>query len=201
MELAVGDKYNNWTLVEFAHKDKYRNLYWFCRCDCGTAKISQVSKIVSGSTKSCGCLQKKAMTTHGDTNTRTFESWNSMKQRCLNEKCKDYPSYGGRGVKVHKPWIHDYSQFKSDMGERPLKTSIDRIDVNGSYTPENCQWSTRSEQQRNKTNTKRFDWQGKNYTVSELGDMYSLTNKQIMHRLGAGWDLKKTLSTPIRKKT
>lgn len=85
--------------------------------------------------------------------TRTYKSWSSMKQRCNNPKSPDFPRYGGKGVRVYQRWENSFEEFLEDMGERPLKTSLDRIDSTGDYTPENCRWADNLIQGRNKSTT------------------------------------------------
>lgn len=85
---------------------------------------------------------------HGMSESREYSSWHMMKERCLNKNSKQYHNYGGRGIKIFKPWIDSFSTFFNDMGKRPKNTSLDRIDNNGNYEPNNCRWAT-SEQQNN----------------------------------------------------
>jgi hypothetical protein len=140
----IGCIFTHLTVLKFDHRDQNRRLYWLCCCKCGTYRAVRGSHLLSGSSKSCGCLCK-----HGHNRTAkrspTYNSWAHMIQRCTNEKSANYRYYGGRGISICDSWF-DFRRFLKDMGERPTHTSIDRINTDGNYEPSNCQWSTQSEQ-------------------------------------------------------
>lgn len=114
-------------------------------CDCGVQVHSTVCNLVYGNTKSCGSCGR----THGMTGTPTYTSWESMRDRCASKNKQKYPKYAGRGISVCGRWENSFENFLEDMGERPEGTSLDRIDVNGDYTPENCRWVCQSIQSFN----------------------------------------------------
>ena len=125
--------------------------YRVCRCSCG--KEFELANSHLKTQKSCGCLMAKGnSSTHRDSKSPTYITWDAMKTRCNNPNASNFGAYGGRGIKICKEWF-DYKQFKSDMGERPKDTSIDRIDVNGNYEKSNCRWATMLEQRHNRRNT------------------------------------------------
>lgn len=131
---------------------------WLCVCDCGKERVVRRKCLTSGNTRSCGCLQRevtiKNTTTHGLTGTRTWRIYRGILRRCFNSSSKAYHSYGGRGITVCPQWRSSFEAFYKDMGECPDGYSIERIDVNGDYEPQNCKWIPLDEQHNNKQKTR-----------------------------------------------
>jgi hypothetical protein len=121
---------------------------WRCRCECGQITLSSTGNLRSGNSTSCGQCCRKTTRTHGHFTGRrmspTYAVWHGMKQRCTNPNFKQWKDYGGRGIKVCKRW-QAFENFLADMGEKPPKLQIDRIDNNGDYKPSNCRWVTPKE--------------------------------------------------------
>ena len=116
--------------------------------------------------------------------TLTYSSWQSMKKRCLNPKDRNYPEYGGRGIAIHPAWVDDFQSFLRDMGSRPTKQhTLDRINNDGDYTPENCRWGSVEEQQNNRRNSRKITAFGQTLSVAQWARKTGLSRDQIQHRV------------------
>lgn len=145
--LLTGSKIGNWTIGE--RVENLSPIKYYCTCSCGVKKQVRHSHLKSGQTKSCGC----SWTKHGLSYDPVYKLWESMIRRCNDKNHRAYHNYGGRGIKVCDRWMN-IENFVSDMYPRPKDTSLDRIDNNGNYCPENCKWSTQTQQSRNRRTTK-----------------------------------------------
>jgi len=181
---------------------------WLCQCDCGNYIKLRTTQLKEGKAKSCGCYvkellfeQTKKNTTHGKKNTRLYSIWHGIKGRCLNETDKDYRKYGGRGIKVCKEWIDDFMNFYNwsmANGYRDDLT-IDRVDNDGNYEPDNCRWITNKEQSRNRRSNTIYTYKGEGKPLSELCEICGVDYQLIHHRLKRGWSIEKAIETPRRK--
>lgn len=151
----VGEKYNNLTVVEFSHSDKYKERWYKCVCDCGNETVAKSSRLRNGNTKSCGCLRvseaRKAglrSAIHGMIKTPTYRTWQCMKKRCYDEKERSYRWYGAKGVTVCEKWM-TFEGFYEDMGDRPDGLTLDRINPFGNYELSNCRWADLDTQKKN----------------------------------------------------
>lgn len=176
------------------------------QCDCGTVLTVLRDNLKRLITKSCGCLAIEIRTKHGHAKSGTKSSeygiWKSMLNRCNSEGCAGYQDYGGRGIKVCDRWLK-FENFLSDMGPRPEGRSIDRIDNNKGYSPDNCRWATAIEQASNKRIHKTAVLLSYGGVVRYLADWSKLTGiKQntLKNRLNLGWTVDEAITTPIGEK-
>lgn len=132
--------------------NKGSNTVYKCRCICGTTKEILAKNLVNGRTKTCGCV--RGTENHGMRYTSTYRSWVSMRQRCKNPNATGYQNWGGRGITVCARW-DKFSAFLEDMGERPPGTTLERVDNDGDYTPDNCVWATYKQQAANQRGRQR----------------------------------------------
>lgn len=161
---------------------KNRNTIWEFLCECGKKINSEASLVKTGYKKSCGCAVKNINLKHGMSKTNLYNIYNSIKSRCYNSKNNAYSDYGERGIKVCDRWLESFDNFYKDMGERPSKKhSIERIDVNGDYTPENCIWATSEIQSRNHRKQKN-NKTGVTGVVKENDVRYKAIWSGLMHK-------------------
>ena len=174
-----GKKFTYLTVLGFLATEKK----WECLCDCGKLKITGANHLLSGNTKSCGCLAKECLIkrnkTHGKRHTKEYNIYRHIKDRCYNEKSKDYANYGGRGIKVCDRWLKSFENFYEDMCQCPKNYSIDRINVNGDYSPENCRWADDKTQNRNRRNNIYINFKGEKRLLIELAEEYGFNYESL----------------------
>ena len=177
------------------------NVMWLCKCDCGKETVVSSYNLRSGRISSCGCLrneislmrlQSKRPLKHGLRKSRLYGVWFSMNNRCDNPKCKAYKDYGGRGIKVCDEWKKSVNNFYCWAMNNGYKEglTIDRINNDGNYEPDNCRWSTPKEQNVNKRNTIKLS----GVSLKELSDKYNIPYYKLKYRYNLGWNLQQILN-------
>ena len=187
----TGKKLGKLTVIKFT-KNASHDSYWLCHCECGNRRIICAGDLQRRNKKSCGCLQK----THGMTSARVYGVWSSMIKRCSNKNHKDFKYYGGRGIKVCKRW-HKFENFFEDMGHPNSNLSLDRINNNSNYSPDNCRWATQSEQANNKRNTVLIKYKDKIKTLMQWSKDLNINRKTLSGRIRRGWSVEKAIETPV----
>lgn len=176
---------------------------WNCRCDCGNMTVVDTSSLKSGHTKSCGCLQGEHHNdaTHKEGRTRLYRIWNNIKQRCLNPNNSNFKNYGGRGITVCDIWLNSYIAFKEWALNNGYSDnlSIDRINVNGDYEPNNCRWVTQKMQNNNTRSNKKITFNGETLTLAQWRERLGFKRGVLEYRLNNGWDLEKAFLTPSKQ--
>lgn len=198
----TGRRFGRLFVVENVGKDKFEKHRWLCVCDCGNTKIVTGNCLCSGMTSSCGCIRIentiKAKTTHGLSKTRLYNIWGEIVQRCTNAKCKQYKNYGGRGIKMCDEWRWNFESFYewSINNGYHNDLTIDRINNDGNYEPDNCRWTTIIVQANNKRNNHYVEYKGRRYTVKELDRLLCGGAGFIARRLYKGWTMEEALTIP-----
>lgn len=195
-----GSRFGRLLVLKESEKRVRGCVCWEAQCDCGVVKTYSGAELRKGRTNSCGCLARelssKRATTHGKKGTTIYRIWSGMMDRCNNPNSADWNNYGGRGITVCDEW-HKFENFYRDMGDRPKMHSVDRIDVNKGYSPENCRWATNKEQQNNRRNNRMLTYNGKTQTMSKWASDIGISFACLWRRIRAGWSIEQALTTPI----
>ena len=160
---------------------------WLCNCSCGTEGVIVMGAAIrNGTTTSCGCWQREStslrLRKHMGKGTPEHNSWRAMRERCSRRANTHFTSYGGRGIEYCSRW-GEFSNFLADMGPRPHGTSLERLDNNSGYTPENCVWASAKAQSRNTTRTKLLTYKGKTMCVEDWAKHIGVCSGTIRNRL------------------
>lgn len=187
------------TAIKFIGEHRYpngeRGEEWLCKCDCGNELVVLKKNLLNGNTQSCGCTRALSnasrLTTHGAKNTKLYAIWCSMKDRCTRNNNKDFEHYGGRGIKVCEEWMRDFSAFRDWAIESGYNQNltIDRINVNGNYCPDNCRWVDWNTQANNRTNSIYIEYNGETHTCAEWSKITGINYYTLRNRMKAGMNI------------
>lgn len=205
----IGERFTR-LVVKSKHPDRNSvgKVQWVCQCDCGNETLATTGGLGSGNTKSCGCLRVDktresglARKTHGLTGTPEYKAWQSLRDRCYNEKAVQYPNYGGRGIVVCERWLESFENFITDMGFRPgPEYSIDRENNDGNYEPGNCRWVTQEIQSNNKRNNIYYEFEGEQLTVSQIARKLKVSPATLNARLRYGMSPEEAFTKVFNRK-
>lgn len=192
----TGQRFGRLVVEERVHVENCKAVCWKCKCDCGETTVVRGCNLKSGSTRSCGCWERenrsalgtRSIVKHRESGSRMYRIWLGMKTRCYNAKDDHYRDYGERGIVVCNEWKHSYETFKEWATSHgyDLNLTIDRIDPNGNYCPENCRWITKEEQQRNKRNNRYITYKGITQLIPAWAEFFGVTDSTIRSRVRRG---------------
>lgn len=203
----VGQKFGKLTVIKNTGERQSKDIVWLCQCECGNyTKVitSNLNPSKKNRTLSCGCHRKERVTKHGLCKTKIYKALNHIRQRCFNISDPKYMDYGGRGITVCDEWIGDdgYVNFYNWSIANGYKDglTIDRVDNNGNYSPDNCRWATRTMQQNNRRVNHNIEINGEIHTLTEWSRIKGMNTGTILGRIRRGWSEKDAVITPVNKK-
>lgn len=207
----TGQKFGRLTAIkrveDYVYPSGDKKTQWLCKCECGNNTIVRASSLKRGTTTSCGCLQKqiasKINTKHGMTGTRLYQTWKNMVGRCYYKSHTSYKYYGGRRIQVCEEWKNDFVSFYNwaiNNGYTDNLT-LDRINTDGDYEPNNCRWVSMRENDRNRRTNKLLTYNGETHCYTEWEELLNLGRGVIWYRLNNGWSIEKALTITTKQKT
>lgn len=189
----AGERFGRLTATNLVRVDDKGRHDWAFVCECGTECVKDIKSVRSGHTSSCGCLVRDALidrnTKHGLSRKypQTYRTWKDMKARCSNPNDTSYKNYGGRGIKICSRW-EDFANFFCDMGPRPDGLTLDRINVNKGYYPENCRWADAETQANNRRGTLWMEMDGRRVSFSQWCRAHGVDRTKARYRIEHGLD-------------
>lgn len=191
----TGNKYGRLTVVGLSPKKSGRKSFWVCKCLCGNEHLVRSDSLKSGNVQSCGCLKKEQdkdnLTKnhrHKESHTHLYKTWLGMKARVSNRNNKRYERYGGRGITMCDDWLKNYESFR-DWAKRngyDENLTIERVDVNGNYEPNNCTWIPFAEQANNRTTTIWVEWEGRKQNIAQWAKELGFNRRTLYDRYHRG---------------
>lgn len=206
-QALIGQRFNRLTILDI-WKDEEKGYYMCkCRCDCGNLRENRLTYVKNGAIKSCGCIKYKYRSLPGKTECifdgraahPLHKVWNSMLDRCENPNNPMFPIYGARGISVCEEWrdFRKFVEWSNSVGGRPDGYSLDRIDTDGNYCPENCRWADEETQQNNKRTNRYLTYKGETLSLSQWSRKTGLSRCAIQYRFMQGWSAEDILEVPL----
>lgn len=209
----TGQRFGRLLVVERNGSNKNGRAMWKCKCDCGSEVTILGNMLLNQQATSCGCLRKelakeaiaRISTKHGGKKDRLYNIWTGMKKRCYSQSNRSYYNYGARGITVCDEWLHDYQAFKDWAYENGYKDdadkyecSLDRIDSNKNYSPDNCRWANALQQANNRRDNVTIKLGEDIHTIPEWSRITGISESALRGRVSSGWPAEKILSQPVR---
>lgn len=192
-------------VVESYAYTRDKKAYWNCVCDCGNKCVVGAKNLRKGIARSCGCLKKESMrkvaSKHGLSSTRLYHIWTGMKGRCYNPNNPRYNSYGGRGILIHEEWLNNFESFYNWAISNGYaeNLTLDRIDNNRGYSPDNCRWANQKQQCNNKSNNHLLTYNGKTQNITQWAEELGIGRRTLTDRLTYSWTLEEVFTKPLKK--
>lgn len=205
-KVKIGDKFNKLTVIKFLCKTKFSHKKWLCLCECGNEIEIDEYTLLKNARHSCGCERnirmKQLSTKHNLYGTKIYQIWISMKQRCYYKKYTHYKHYGSKGIEVCDEWKNNVVQFYNWALSNGYKEglSIERIDINKNYCPENCKWIPKNEQQMNTSKTKKYKYQNEEHTLHYFSKLYSIPSTSLYRKIKNGVNIELAINELKNKK-
>lgn len=199
----IGQRFGRLVVLKRDGRAKDNHATWLCKCDCGNTTTVTGARLRNGETQSCGCLNKEInrakVIIHGMTGTRLYDEWRGMKDRCTRKRYAGYHRYGGRGITVCPEWRDSFEAFRDWALENGYRDdlTIERIDNDGPYSPENCRWTTLKDQQSNRRNNRLITHEGETKTMKRWAEEKGIPYNTLRARLNRGWPTDRALNDPI----
>ena len=204
MNEIIGSKHGDLTILDVVGRTPNRGKLVLCLCSCGNTTTVAFNSLKSGHTKSCGCLQRKSVSTHKKSRSRLYKVWMDMRSRCGWKNGQDYKRYGQRGITVCDEWLNNFQAFNEwaissgyDETAPKGKCTLDRIDVNKGYSPENCRWVDAKTQANNRRDNKFITYNGETHTITEWAELCGINVRTLRSRLYRHrWSIEQALTLP-----
>lgn len=197
----TGEHFGRLKVNHIAGRNKHNQILWHCTCECGKEAVVIGHLMRYGYTQSCGCLHRemasKINLSHGMAQKPIYRIWRSMMQRCYDKNSNAYGRYGGRGISVCESW-QDFNSFYADMGDRPEGLSLERVDNDGDYSPENVVWADAKAQARNRRSTVYLEHDGQRKSMAEWAEDVGMDIKTLWMRINRGMPVDVALTKGVR---
>lgn len=194
-------------VLQFCGLSKRGNANWLCMCSCGAYRVIEARNLKNRSTRSCGCYHIERLigriTKYSQCSVSSkspeYYAWNAMRHRCTDPNTAGFENYGGRGIHVCERWLNSFANFLADMGRRPPGMTLERINNNGNYEPENCKWATQKEQRNNSRQNRWLTFVGIRRTMRQWADLSGIPYPILRTRILRRWVTERALTTPPRR--